>query len=51
MSTCALVAQKQDHHPGRSNVSDCVVVALTTHDAGGVSALDFAPAAEMERGS
>ncbi len=48
MSTCALVAQKQDHHPEWFNVFDRVVVDLTTHDAGGISALDFALAAEME---
>src|SRR5580704_3566944 len=30
MSTCALVAQKQDHHPEWSNVFDRVVVDLTT---------------------
>jgi 4a-hydroxytetrahydrobiopterin dehydratase len=49
MSTCALVAQKQDHHPEWSNVFDRVVVDLTTDDAGGVSALDFALAIEMEK--
>ncbi len=49
MSTCALVAQKQDHHPEWSNVFDRVVVDLTTHDAGGISASDFALAAEMEK--
>jgi 4a-hydroxytetrahydrobiopterin dehydratase len=49
MSTCALVAQKQDHHPEWFNVFDRVVVDLTTDDAGGVSALDFALAAEMEK--
>ena len=49
MSTCALVAQKQDHHPEWSNVFDRVVVDLTTDDAGGISALDFALAAEMEK--
>jgi 4a-hydroxytetrahydrobiopterin dehydratase len=49
MSTCALVAQKQDHHPEWFNVFDRVVVDLTTHDAGGVSALDFALATEMEK--
>ena len=42
MSTCALVAQKQDHHPEWSNVFDRVVVDLTTDDAGGITALDFA---------
>jgi 4a-hydroxytetrahydrobiopterin dehydratase len=48
MSTCALVAQKKDHHPEWSNVFDRVVVDLTTHDAGGITALDFALATEME---
>jgi 4a-hydroxytetrahydrobiopterin dehydratase len=49
MSTCALVAQKLDHHPEWSNVFDRVVVDLTTRDAGGISALHFALAAEMEK--
>jgi 4a-hydroxytetrahydrobiopterin dehydratase len=49
MSTCALVAQKQDHHPEWLNVFDRVVVDLTTDDAGGISALDFALAIEMEK--
>jgi 4a-hydroxytetrahydrobiopterin dehydratase len=48
MSTCALVAQKKDHHPEWSNVFDRVVVDLATHDAGGITALDFALATEME---
>jgi 4a-hydroxytetrahydrobiopterin dehydratase len=49
MATCALVAQKQDHHPEWFNIFDRVVVDLSTHDAGGISALDFALATEMER--
>jgi 4a-hydroxytetrahydrobiopterin dehydratase len=49
MVTAALVAQKQDHHPEWSNVFNRVVVDLTTHDAGGISALDFALAKEIER--
>lgn len=49
MARCALVAQKQDHHPEWRNVFDRVVVDLTTHDAGGISALDFALATEMEK--
>ena len=49
MSTCALVAQKQDHHPEWSNVFNRVVVDLTTDDAGGISALDFALAKAMEK--
>ncbi len=49
MSTCAVVAQKHDHHPEWFNAFDRVVVDLTTDDAGGVSALDFALASEMEK--
>ncbi len=49
MSTCALVAQKQDHHPEWVNIFNRVVVDLTTHDAGGISASDFALATEMEK--
>jgi 4a-hydroxytetrahydrobiopterin dehydratase len=49
MSTCALVAQKQDHHPEWLNIFNRVVVDLTTHDAGGISASDFALATEMEK--
>ena len=49
MSTCALVAQKQDHHPEWFNIFNRVVVDLTTHDAGGISGSDFALATEMEK--
>jgi 4a-hydroxytetrahydrobiopterin dehydratase len=48
MSTCALVAQKQDHHPEWFNAFDRVVVNLTTDDVHGISAKDFALASEME---
>ncbi|MGA3121866.1 MAG: 4a-hydroxytetrahydrobiopterin dehydratase [Polyangiaceae bacterium] len=49
MATCALIAQKQDHHPEWFNVFNRVVVDLTTHDAGGISALDLALATAMEK--
>jgi 4a-hydroxytetrahydrobiopterin dehydratase len=49
MTRCALMAEKQDHHPEWFNVYSRVVVDLTTHDAGGISALDFTLANEMER--
>lgn len=49
MARCALVAEKRDHHPEWFNVYNRVVVDLTTHDAGGISAKDFDLAAEMER--
>jgi 4a-hydroxytetrahydrobiopterin dehydratase len=41
MTRVALVADKLDHHPEWSNVWATVVVDLTTHDAGGISELDF----------
>jgi 4a-hydroxytetrahydrobiopterin dehydratase len=36
----ALVAERMDHHPEWSNVWNRVVVDLTTHDAGGITAAD-----------
>jgi 4a-hydroxytetrahydrobiopterin dehydratase len=47
MSQVALVAEKLDHHPEWSNVYGRVVVDLTTHDAGGVTDLDFELARRM----
>jgi 4a-hydroxytetrahydrobiopterin dehydratase len=40
MARVALVAEKLDHHPDWSNVWSKVVIDLSTHDAGGVTALD-----------
>jgi len=40
MSRVALIAEKRDHHPEWRNVYKTVEVVLTTHDAGGVTALD-----------
>jgi 4a-hydroxytetrahydrobiopterin dehydratase len=41
MSQVALVAEKMDHHPDWSNVYNKVTVNLNTHDAGGITELDF----------
>jgi 4a-hydroxytetrahydrobiopterin dehydratase len=49
MTRAALVAEKMDHHPEWSNVYKTVVVTLTTHDAGGVTARDIALAEAMDR--
>lgn len=48
MARVALVAETLNHHPEWSNVYDRVVVHLTTHDAGGLTDLDFALAAKMD---
>lgn len=48
MTEVALVAERMNHHPEWFNVYRTVEVALTTHDAGGVSALDFDLAAAMD---
>jgi 4a-hydroxytetrahydrobiopterin dehydratase len=40
MSRVALAAEKLDHHPEWSNVYRTVDITLSTHDAGGLSALD-----------
>jgi 4a-hydroxytetrahydrobiopterin dehydratase len=47
MSRAALVAEKSDHHPEWRNVYKTVEVVLTTHDAGGVTALDIGLAKAM----
>lgn len=41
MSSVALLAEAMGHHPEWSNVYNRVTIALTTHDAGGISSLDF----------
>ena len=48
MSAVALAAETMGHHPEWSNVWNRVTVDLTTHDAGGISALDFDLAARMD---
>jgi len=49
MASVALVAERMNHHPEWSNVWSTVRVDLTTHDAGGLTANDFALAEAMER--
>ena len=41
MTQLALHAEKMNHHPEWSNVYNRVDIVLTTHDAGGVTALDL----------
>jgi 4a-hydroxytetrahydrobiopterin dehydratase len=40
MTRVALLAEAQDHHPEWSNVWNRVEIALSTHDAGGLSPRD-----------
>jgi 4a-hydroxytetrahydrobiopterin dehydratase len=47
MTRAALVAEKMDHHPEWRNVYKTVEVALSTHDAGGVTKLDIELAKAM----
>ena len=48
MARVALLAEKRDNHPAWSNVYNRVDVAWSTHDAGGVTALDFELAAACD---
>jgi 4a-hydroxytetrahydrobiopterin dehydratase len=41
MTRLALLAEKFDHHPEWSNVYGRVDLLLTTHDVGGITALDI----------
>jgi 4a-hydroxytetrahydrobiopterin dehydratase len=49
MTRVAILAEKLDHHPNWSNVYNKVDVHLTTHDAGGLTVLDFTLAEQMDR--
>ncbi|MBZ0141865.1 MAG: 4a-hydroxytetrahydrobiopterin dehydratase [Pseudorhodoplanes sp.] len=49
MTRVALLAEKLDHHPEWSNVYRTVQVALSTHDAGGLTERDVALAQAMDR--
>src|SRR5947209_686079 len=49
MTRVALVAEKMEHHPEWFNVYKTVEVTLSTHDAGGLTALDVQLAEAMEK--
>lgn len=48
MASVALVAESMGHHPEWSNVYNRVTIALTTHDVGGISDLDFTMAQKID---
>lgn len=49
MTRAAIHAEKMNHHPEWSNVYKTVNVELTTHEAGGITELDFELARKMNR--
>ena len=48
MAQVALIAESMNHHPEWFNVYNRVTVDLATHDAGGISALDFELAKKID---
>ena len=48
MTRVALEAERANHHPEWSNVWNRVVVDLTTHDSGGITASDVSLAKKMD---
>jgi len=48
MTRVAIHAEKLNHHPEWSNVYRTVTVNLVTHEAGGITALDFKLAKKMD---
>lgn len=49
MNRTALAAEKLNHHPEWFNVYNRVDVTLSTHDAGGLTELDFKLAGRMDK--
>lgn len=49
MTEVALAAEKFDHHPEWFNVYNRVDITLSTHDAGGLTALDIKMAQFIDR--
>jgi len=48
MTGVALQAEAMNHHPEWNNVYNRVDIALTTHDAGGITEKDFLLAAKID---
>ncbi len=48
MASVALCAERLNHHPDWKNVYNRVEVQLSTHDAGGLTELDFKLAKQMD---
>ncbi|MEO1415550.1 MAG: 4a-hydroxytetrahydrobiopterin dehydratase [Bacteroidota bacterium] len=48
MTSCAILAERANHHPEWSNVYNRVNIRLTTHDEGGLTDKDLELAKEIE---
>lgn len=48
MTRVALLAESQNHHPNWSNVWNTVEIALSTHDAGGLTGKDVTLARSID---
>jgi 4a-hydroxytetrahydrobiopterin dehydratase len=48
MATAAIAIEAMNHHPEWCNVWNRVTIDLTTHDAGGITAMDVDLAAKLE---
>jgi 4a-hydroxytetrahydrobiopterin dehydratase len=49
MTAVAIVAEKMDHHPDWSNVYNSVTIKLNSHDAKGITGLDFELGESIEK--
>lgn len=49
MTTVALIAEKSNHHPNWKNAYKKVTIALSTHDADGLTSKDFKLAREIDK--
>jgi len=49
LTRVALLAEKADHHPEIRNVWNRVELVLSTHDVGGLTALDFELAQKINK--
>lgn len=49
MTSVALIAEKNNHHPNWDNVYNKVNISLSTHDAGGLTSQDFIFATKIDQ--
>ncbi len=49
MTQVAMEAEKLNHHPDWKNIYNTVSISLNTHDAGGLTELDFKLASQIDK--